>query len=413
MPKRSEIFIANRLYYSYRKESHHSRPAIRVALMGIIIGMVVMILTLCVVVGFKQTITEKVAGFGSHIQVVCFDNNNTYEMQPIFAPDSLLDLLKEVPHITSVSTFATKPGVIKTDSAFQGIVFRGLPLTANQNWNFFASSLKEGRLPEKSNEVILSRALCKLLCLKLDESFLCYFFSEDVRVRKFKIVGVYDTSFMENDLLFVMGDISVVRLLNGWTAEQVSGIEMTVDNFRYLDETTDHVYYMTANHLDEEGSAYYTQNLIQTHPAIFSWLDLLDMNVWVILILMMCVSGFTIISGLIILILDSIQLIGTLKALGATNRFMQRIFIIQATRLVGRGVLIGDIIGLGIAAVQYYWRLIPLDASTYYVDYVPMAFPWILIVLLNMAVVLISVLLLLAPSAIVTRISPAKVMHFE
>ena len=404
----SEWKIAQRLYFSDENHQRSSRPAVRVALGGIIIGVLVMIVAMSVVVGFKQEITQKVAGFGSHIQVVNFDNNSTYEMQPIYVSDSLLQTIRAIEHVTHVSTFASKPGIIKTDSAFQGIIFKG-----TDYWTYFEQNIVEGTLPTEANEVLLSTELAKQLQLHVGDNFLCYFVQDDLRVRRLYITGLYNTCMSEMDRLFVLGDIALVRQLNAWKENQVSGIEVLVDDLRQLENTTHDVYFLTANRLDENGNALYTQNLQQMNPNIFGWLDLLDMNVVIIIILMLCVSGFSIVTGLIILILDSVQLIGTLKALGADNQFVRRIFIYQAIMLIGKGMLWGNAIGLVLCALQYFTCAIPLDAASYYVSYVPMAFPWIGWVLLNIGTLLVSWLILLAPSAIITQISPAKVMHFE
>lgn len=406
--KHAEWKIAERLYFAQEKEQRSSRPAVRVALGGIIIGVLVMIVAISVVVGFKQEITQKVAGFGSHIQVVNFDNNSTYELQPIYVSDSLLHTIKEIPNVAYVSTFASKPGIIKTDSAFQGIVFKG-----TDYWDYFAQNIVEGTLPTATNEVLLSTELAKQLQLHVGDNLLCYFIQEDLRVRRLYIAGLYNTCMSELDKVFVLGDIALVRQLNAWKDNQVSGIEVLVDDFRQLENTTQAVYFATANRLDEDGNTLYTQNLQQLNPNIFGWLDLLDMNVVIIIVLMLCVSGFSIVTGLIILILDSIQLIGTLKALGADNQFVRRIFIYQAILLIGKGMLWGNVIGLGLCVLQYFTHLIPLDAASYYVSYVPMAFPWGWWLVLNIGTLLLSWLILLAPSAIITQISPAKVMHFE
>lgn len=404
----TEWKIAQRLYFSEENHQRSSRPAVRVALGGIVIGVLVMVVAISVVVGFKQEITQKVAGFGSHIQVVNFDNNSTYELQPIFVSDSLLQTIREIEHVAHVSTFASKPGIIKTDSAFQGIVFKG-----TDYWAYFAQNIVEGELPTSANEILLSTELAKQLQLRVGDNFLCYFIQDDLRVRRLYITGLYNTCMSEMDKLFILGDIALVRQLNAWKDNQVSGIEVLVDDFRHLERTTHAVYFATANRLDENGNTLYTQNLQQLNPNIFAWLDLLDMNVVIIIVLMLCVSGFSIVTGLIILILDSVQLIGTLKALGADNQFVRRIFIYQAILLIGKGMLWGNAIGLMLCALQYFTHWIPLDAASYYVSYVPMAFPWGWWLALNMGTLLLSWLILLAPSAIITQISPAKVMHFE
>lgn len=405
---RTEWKIASRLYFSEEGKARTSRPAVRVALGGIIIGVVVMIVAICVVVGFKQEVQRKVAGFGSHIQVVNFDNNATYELQPVDISDSLINKLQGLHHVTKVSTFASKPGILKTDSAFQGIIFKG-----TDYWEYFADNLVVGSLPTAANEVIISTVLASQLHLTVGDQILCYFVQESLRVRKLYISGLYNTCMSEMDRMFVLGDIALVRQLNHWKDSQASGIEVLVDDLKYLHEVADRVYFATANRLDEAGNAFYTQTLEQLNPQIFGWLDLLDMNVIIIILLMLCVSGFSIITGLIILILESVNLIGTLKALGANNQFVRRIFIYEAILLVGKGMVFGNIIGLGLVALQHFTRIIPLDAATYYVSYVPMAFPWGWLMILNLGVLAISWLVLLAPSAIVSQISPAKVMHFE
>ena len=405
---RTEWKIASRLYFSEEGKARTSRPAVRVALGGIIIGVVVMIVAICVVVGFKQEVQRKVAGFGSHIQVVNFDNNATYELQPVDISDSLINKLQGLHHVKKVSTFASKPGILKTDSAFQGIIFKG-----TDYWEYFADNLVVGALPTAANEVIISTVLASQLHLTVGDQILCYFVQESLRVRKLYISGLYNTCMSEMDRMFVLGDIALVRQLNHWKETQASGIEVLVDDLKYLHEVADRVYFATANRLDEAGNAFYTQTLEQLNPQIFGWLDLLDMNVIIIILLMLCVSGFSIITGLIILILESVNLIGTLKALGANNQFVRRIFIYEAILLVGKGMVFGNIIGLGLVALQHFTRIIPLDAATYYVSYVPMAFPWGWLMILNIGVLAISWLVLLAPSAIVSQISPAKVMHFE
>ena len=405
---RSEWEIARRLYFSDEGRARTSRPAVRVALGGIMIGVMVMIVAICVVVGFKQEIRNKVSGFGSHIQVVNFDNNSTYELRAVEISDSLLHLLGTLPHVKQVSTFATKPGILKTDSAFQGIIFKG-----TDYWEYFAQNLVEGELPNERNEVIVSTILADQLNLKVEDNILCYFVEEELRVRRLNITGLYNTCMSEMDRMFVLGSIDIIRQLNGWNSMQASGVEVLVDDLKNLQETADYVYFMTANRLDEAGNAFYTQTLEQLNPQIFGWLDLLDMNVVIIILLMLCVSGFSIITGLIILILESVALIGTLKALGANDRFVRRIFIYEAILLVGKGMLLGNALGLGVVALQYFTHIIPLEAATYYVSYVPMAFPWIWLAALNVGVLVVAWLIMLAPSAIVAQISPAKVMHFE
>lgn len=417
---RNELFIAKRLYYARTdKDKKVSLPAIRVALTAIIVGMVVMIITIFVVVGFKQEIQRKVAGFGSDIQIVNFDNNNTYEMQPICVGDSLLQEIAMLDGVEYVQRFATKPGMLKTDSAFQGIIFKGMPLQSNatgkekNGWTFFEEYLAAGHLPQQKNEVIISTTMSKLLGLGVGDSFYAYFIEEQIRSRKFLVAGLYDTQFSDYDKSFVLGDIQQVQSLNNWRADQVSGIDIQIEDFSQLGKTSDEVWIRTANRADEDGNFLYTQNIIDMNPNIFSWLELLNVNVVVIIILMLCVAGFNIISGLLILILDAVQLIGILKALGADNGYIRRIFLYRAGFLILNGMLWGNVAGLLLCAVQYFFHIIPLDPTAYYVSYVPIAFHWGWWAALNIGTFAVSMLILLAPSSIITRISPAKVMHFE
>ena len=407
---RSELKIAMRLYYAQQGKERSSRPAVRVALAGMIVGVMVMILTICIVVGFKQTVTQKVAGFGAHIQVVSFENNNTFDLQPIEVSDSLLNELGRFEHVVSAAPFVTKPGMLKTDSAFHGIVLKG-----TDYWDFFAKNIEEGTLPQAANQVIISRAMAKTMGLKIGDAVSAYFVDEtEVRARRFKIVGLYNTGFGQYDDLFIVSPLETALRLQGWEPHNYSGVEILIDDLHYLNETADRIYFATVHHMDEHGyHVYYVQTLQEQNPAVFAWLDLLDMNVIVIIVLMLLVAGFNMVSGLIILILEGVQLIGTLKALGADNRFVRRIFLAQAAMLIGKGVLWGNIIGLSLAALQYFGHLIQLDTATYYVSYVPISFAWGWIILLNVLTIGLSLLILLLPSMIITKISPAKVMHFE
>ncbi|MBQ0076718.1 MAG: ABC transporter permease [Bacteroidales bacterium] len=407
MPSRAETFIAKRLFFA-QDDKRASRPAVKVALLGIIIGVIVMIITFCVVVGFKRTIASKIAGFGAHIQVTNFEDNDTYELTPITVTDSLLDELHQLPYVTSAKPFLTKPGVIKTTDAVRGIVVKG-----TNYWDYFQSNIIRGTIPQTTQQVLVSNELSSWLHLDVDSTFFCYFVGENLRVRKWTVSGIYQTGFAEFDGLFLIVQEPVIRQLNHWSDSLASGIEVMIDDLDHLEVAAENIYFATVNRMQANGEVLNTQTIEQLNPQIFSWLDLLDMNVIIIIILMLCVSGFNIVSGLIILILDSIRLIGTLKALGADNRFVRRVFITQAVMLVGKGMLWGNIIGLSLAAIQYFTHIIPLEASTYYVSFVPIAFPWMALILLNIATLLISFVILLAPSAIVTRISPAKVMHFD
>lgn len=411
-----EYFIAKRIHFEKRGTKSVSRPAVRVATIAIAVGLAVMLVAIAVVVGFKNEIRNKTIGFGSHIQITNFDNNSSYETQPIKVSDTIIDELGEIPEIRHIQRFDTKPGIIKTKQDFEGMVLKGVG--KEYDWEFFQKNLVEGEIlnlndTTSKNEVIISKTLANRLGLKLGDDFYTYFFKERVRVRKFKIKGIYSTNFEEYDKLFVLTDIRITQKLNQWEKDQYSGLEMLVDDFSKLDMANDKVYDIIANRFDEEGNGYFIQTVRQLNPQIFSWLDLLDMNVWVILILMLLVAGFNMISGLLILILEKTNMIGVLKSFGAENWTIRKIFLYESLFLIGKGMFWGNAIGLSICFLQYQFKLFPLDPSAYYVNTVPINFNWLYFVLLNVGTFVASVLMLVGPSYLITKISPAKIMRYE
>ena len=410
-----EYYIAKRIHFQQGKKNV-SRPAVRIATIGIALGLAVMLITVAVVIGFKQEIRNKTIGFGGHIQISNFDNNNTYEMNPIKASKALIQKVSSVDGVKHVQRFATKPGIIKTDNEFQGIVLKGID--AGFDWNFFKSNLVEGNLIDVSGStpstgVIISKYLANLLSLKLGDSFFTYFIQDQVRARKFKIVGIYSTNFVEYDRLFILADMRQVQALNNWSPDQFSGLEVLINDFNRIDELGDEVYSATANKFTKDGKAYSTQTIKQLNPQIFSWLELLDMNVWVILILMLSVAGFNMISGLLILILERTNMIGILKSLGSTNWSIRKIFLYHSFFLIGKGMLWGNLIGLSLCAVQYFTGIIPLDPTSYYVATVPISFNWLYIILLNVGTLGASLLMMIGPSYLITKITPAKIIRYE
>jgi lipoprotein-releasing system permease protein len=410
-----EYYIAKRIHFQQGKKNV-SRPAVRIATIGIALGLAVMLITVAVVIGFKQEIRNKTIGFGGHIQISNFDNNNTYEMNPIKASKALIQKVSSVDGVKHVQRFATKPGIIKTDNEFQGIVLKGID--AGFDWNFFKSNLVEGNLIDVSGStpstgVIISKYLANLLSLKLGDSFFTYFIQDQVRARKFKIVGIYSTNFVEYDRLFILADMRQVQALNNWSPDQFSGLEFLINDFNIIDELGDEVYSATANKFTKDGKAYSTQTIKQLNPQIFSWLELLDMNVWVILILMLSVAGFNMISGLLILILERTNMIGILKSLGSTNWSIRKIFLYHSFFLIGKGMLWGNLIGLSLCAVQYFTGIIPLDPTSYYVATVPISFNWLYIILLNVGTLVASLLMMIGPSYLITKITPAKIIRYE
>ena len=410
-----EYFIAKRIHFQQGKKNI-SRPAVRIATIGIALGLAVMLISVAVVIGFKQEIRNKTIGFGGHIQITNFDNNNTYEMKPIKADSALIRKISAVEGVKHVQRFATKPGIIKTNTEFEGIIIKGID--SGFDWNFFKSNFVEGRIPDVSaskpvNEVIISKYLANLLGLKLGDNFFTYFIQDQVRARKFKIVGIYSTNFIEYDKLFIITDLRHVQQLNDWDKDKFSGLEVLINNFNDIDKEGDLISAVTSNKFNKEGETYYSQTIKQLNPQIFSWLELLDLNVWVILFLMLAVAGFNMISGLLILILERTNMIGILKSMGATNWSVRKIFLYHSAFLIGKGMLWGNFIGLSLCAIQYFTGAIPLDAEAYYVATVPITFNWLYIIFLNIGTLLASLLMMIGPSYLITKIIPSKIIRYE
>lgn len=411
-----ELFIARKIHFSKQGERQATPPAIRIAMIGIALGLAVMILSVAIVIGFKKEVRNKVIGFGSHIQITNFDNNSSYQTMPIAVSDSFLVALKERSGIRHVETFATKPGILKTETDFQGIVLKGVD--RQYDWSFFQKNLKEGEVfqldsAKRSSDVIISRYLSDLVGLKVGDSFLTYFVEEDVRARKFHITGIYETGFADYDKLFVIADIRQVKRLNGWSDDQVSGMELLVDDYGQVDSLAENLYFELMDKQDREGNTYYVRSIKELNPMIFSWLEVLDINVVVILVLMLAVAGFTMISGLLIIILERTNMIGILKALGENNRSIRKIFLYVSFFLIGKGMLWGNVIGISLCLLQSYTHLIKLDSSIYYLDAVPVDLNVVSLALLNIGTLLVSMLMMLGPSYLITRISPAKSIRFE
>lgn len=411
-----ELFIARKIHFSKEGDRKVTSPAVRIAMIGIALGLAVMILSVAIVVGFKKEVRNKVIGFGSHIQITNFDNNSSYESTPIAVSDTLLEELQAFPGIRHVEAFATKTGILKTDSDFQGIVLKGVD--ANFDWTFFQKNLKEGEVftihPDTmTTDVLISQYLANLLSLKAGDSFLTYFVQDDVRARKFRITGIYETGFVDYDKLFVIADIKQIRRLNGWDKDQVSGLELVVDNYDHLDQTAEDLYFNLAEKKDRIGNTYYTRSVKELNPMIFSWLNVLDINVVVILILMLSVAGFTMISGLLIIILERTNMIGILKALGENNASIRKIFLYVSFFLIGKGMLWGNMIGISLCLIQSYFHVIQLDPSIYYLDAVPVDISLVSLLLLNTGTLLASMLMMLGPSFLITKIDPARSIRFE
>ena len=411
------LFIARRIYSVNGDKAEVSKPAIRIATAGIAIGLAVMIVSVCVVFGFKHAVSAKVIGFGSHIQVANFMTLQTSESYPIQMTDSLLKVLKNTQDVEHVQRFATKQGVLKTDSDFLGVVFKGVGPDFDST--FIHQNLMEGSIPafsdtKSSNKILLSMSMAKKLKLKTGDRIFAYFIDHTgVRVRRFTIAGIYQTNLAQYDDVTCFMDLYTAVKLNGWEKDQVSGAEITVKDFNKVDDTEA----IFINHLnrtvDQYGETYSSKTIRDISPQIFSWLDLLDLNVWIILALMIAVAGVTMISGLLIIILERVTMIGVLKAMGAKNTMIRHTFLWFAVFIITRGLLIGNLIGIGLVLLQRYTGLVGLDPQTYYVTTVPVEINIPVLLLLNVATLLISVVVLIAPSYLISHIHPAKSMRYE
>jgi len=415
----TEFFISRRLFFDRSNKHFLSRRIIKIALFGIALGLSVMLISVAVVTGFKKEVRNKVIGFGSHLQVVNFDSRNSYELSPISQNQPFLKKLENIEGIKQIQIYATKPGMIKTEEYIQGIVLKGV--SKNYNWNFFQSNLIEGRIPQlndsiRVNEIILSEQVSKLLKLSLNDLAVFYFVNENditPRLLQLKICGIYRTGLEEFDKLFVVGDIKQIRRLNGWDADEISGFEIEVNDFNKIEELEQQVRNAVIEYRDDNNEILRTESIIRLYPQIFDWLSILDMNVWVILVLMIMVAGFNMISGLLVLILERSNMIGVLKAMGSPNWSVRKIFLYLAVFLTGRGMLWGNIIGIAIIMIQKVFHVIKLNPTTYYVDMVPVNFSIIHLLLINLGSIVITTVMLVIPSYLVSKISPDKTIGFD
>ena len=411
------LFIAKRIYTDNKEKRQVSKPVIRIATAGVAIGLAVMIISVCVVLGFKHTIRDKVVGFGSHIQVADFLTLQSSEQYPIQMDDSMMNVLKKVEGVSHVQRYAYKQGILKTDNDFLGVLFKGVGPEFDST--FIHQNMIEGSLPHfsdesSSNKLVISKTIANQLKLKINQKIFGYFIDhQGVRARRYTIAGIYQTNLSQYDKVICMTDLYSVVKLNGWETDQASGAELTVNDFNHVNEVEDQVINQVNRTVDKYGETYSSQTIKELNPAIFSWLDLLDLNVWIILALMTAVAGVTMISGLLIIILERTNMIGVLKAMGARNKTIRRTFLWFAIFIIGRGLLWGNILGIGLLLIQKYTSLVKLDPATYYVSTVPIEFNIPLIILINIATMLICVLVLIAPSYLISHIHPVKAIRYE
>lgn len=402
------LFIAKRITFSSKRT--FSKLIVRIAILGIMLGLAVMILAIAIVKGFKTEIREKVRGFSGDIQISKLDLNTSYENTSFSISDSSYQKILNQDGIEFIQSFATKPGIINTNDEIEGVVLKGVD--KNYNWEYFEKILIAGRVIDFSDtlksrtQILISKYTADRLKLKVGDDFLMYFIENSLRKRKFQIVGIYNLGVEEVDKLFVIGDIGLIRSLNKWAPSDVGGYELRVEDFDRLDEIEAKVY----EDLDIELKSY---TIRQYYPTIFEWLSLLDVNTQVILILMLAVAVINMISALLIMILERTNMIGILKALGNTNWQIRKIFLYNAAYLIAAGLLCGNILGIGLGLFQSQTHFFRLDQASYYMDFVPVQLDLEDILMLNAGTLLICLFVLLLPSMLVTRISPLKAIRFK
>ncbi|MGI4750555.1 MAG: ABC transporter permease [Janthinobacterium lividum] len=401
-------FIAGRI--SFRSKRTFSKMIVRIAITGIMLGLGVMILSLAIVKGFKQEIREKVRGFSGDIQIVKYDLNASYENSPFSADPALVKQIASNRNFSHIEAFATKPAIIKANDAIEGVVLKGVDKT--YDFTFFKKSMASGRVLDFSNsakaegQIMISQFTANRLNLKVGNDFLMYFVQQPLRKRKFKIVGIFNIGVEEVDKTFVIGSLPLIRHLNSWKAGEVGGYELKIPDFNKMEEST-----TALSNVLPVDLKYFTVK--QFYPTIFEWLDLLDVNTQVILILMLIVAVINMISALLIMILERTSMIGMLKALGATNWSIQQMFLLNALYLIAAGLLLGNLFGIGISFFQNQTHFFKLDQASYYMNFVPIQLNLSDILLLNLGTLVVCVLVLLIPSMLVSSISPVKAIRFK
>jgi lipoprotein-releasing system permease protein len=409
-------FIAQKLIKGRREGTSFSRPINVIAIVGISTGLAVMILAVAILTGFKQQIRDKISGFGSHIQVINYDSNISFETVPISTKQEFLPRIKNLPGVKHLQVFATKAGIIKTNDAILGVVLKGIG--SDFDWDYFKSCMVEGNPfavndSVRSNQVVISKKIADLLKLKTKDTISMHFIQDPPRMRRFIISGIYETSLEEFDKIYVFCDIGQIKRLNGWNDDLASGFEIFIKDFDKLDEMSEEIRAVIGFKIIENGVNIKVTNIRKKYPQIFDWLKFQDINVFIIIVLMLVVAGFNMISGLLILILEKTNMIGILKALGSEDKMIRKVFIYQAAYLIVKGLFWGNLIGIGIAILQLKTGLITLNASSYYIKTVPINLNLLHILLLNACSMAAIILMLLIPSQLVSRITPVKAIRYD
>lgn len=408
-----EYFIAKRLITAKDYKSSISAPIIKIAISAIAIGIIMMLVSVATGIGLQQKIRDKVSAFNGQIIISNYDNNNSeVTLIPISKKQDFYPNFKSVPEVSHIQAIANKAGIIRTENAFEGIIFKGVG--ADYDWNNIKEYLVEGKLPDFSKtlneEVVISKFLANRLNLKIGDSFNTFFIKEEQgkmpNSRRFKIIGIFNSGFQNFDATYIIGDIRHIQRINKWTTDQVGAFEVFIKDFGKIKETGDKIYEQTSSSLD-------TKTIIEKYSYIFDWLQLFDFNIIVILAVMILVATINMVVALLVLILERTQMIGILKALGANNWTVRKIFLYNAFYLIIRGLFWGNLIGITILLIQQQFGVVSLNPENYYVNQAPVYINWIYVVLLNLMTIVVCFVVLLIPSYIITKISPVRAIRFD
>ena len=404
----TSLFIAKRLYNAKENNNSYTRPIIRIAILAVSLSVSIMLLSVFILSGFKAEISDKVFGFGGHINISKFSYNQSYENDPINYSNEIVSKIELIDDVENIQQFATKAGIIKKEEEILGVIIKGVG--QDYNWRFFEKNLVFGELPiydsVTSNKVLISENISKKMKFEIGDDLVMYFVQKPTRVRKFTISGIYKTGLTEFDEITVLSDIKHIQKLNNWNNNQIGGYEVllsNIDNLQYNSELIDET-------IDFDLKAI---SIKDKYPQIFDWLRLQDFNVLIILILMLIVGGVNMITSLLIIILEKSRLIGVLKAIGATNWDIRKVFIYNSLYIISSGLLFGNLVALSFSIAQKYFNLIKLDENIYFMSYVPIKIEFLSLLLINFGTIIICYLILVIPSIVISKISPAKSIKFE
>ena len=409
-------FVAKRLFAQGGSSGRASCLATGIATVGVAIGLAVMLVSVSIVLGFQKEVQDKVLGFGAHIKVMNYKSIGQQEFSPIVIDDSITSKLQAIPNVASVARFCIKPGMLKTDANFKGIAIQGIGQDYDQS--FISSHLVKGEIPEftdsvSSGKLVISQAMAREMQVDTGQEIYAYFFEKTVRARKFTVAGIYQTNLTDFDKNFAYTDLCTIHRLLGWDSQQYAGAEIRLKDFERLDETLMDVINKVNHKQDAYGNYYSSLTIRQEHPQIFGWLQLLDMDIVVILILMICISTFTAVSGLLIIILERTNFIGIMKALGARNKQVRHLFLNYDLLIILRGIVLGNLLAFALIYLQKQFGLITLDPEVYYVEAVPVLVNWWWVLAIDLGTLVVSALAMIVPSFVVSNITPAKSIRFE